>query len=78
MSWTTTHIGIGIILAEIILRLVDDDPEFRKSNRLAFWWLGALGGLAPDLDVIPALILGLQSYTFHHYFTQIMSIVRRI
>ncbi|MHA1291349.1 MAG: metal-dependent hydrolase [Promethearchaeota archaeon] len=64
-----THIGIGIIFAEIILRLIDDDPEFRKEKRYLFWWAGALGGLAPDLDVIPALILGIHSYTFHHYYT---------
>jgi len=69
MSWTTTHIGIGIIIAEIIMRLIDDDSEFRRSNRFKFWWAGALGGLAPDLDVIPALILGVHNYTFHHYYT---------
>ncbi|MGQ4873079.1 MAG: metal-dependent hydrolase [Promethearchaeia archaeon] len=64
-----SHIGIGIIFAELILRWIDDDPEFRKEKRYLFWWAGGLGGLAPDLDVIPALILGVHSYTFHHYYT---------
>ena len=61
--------GIGIIVAEIVLRLVDDDPEFRKDKRYKFWFVGLLGGLLPDLDIIPALIFDTHSYTFHHYFT---------
>lgn len=69
MVSSISHIGIGIIFADIILRLIDSDSEWRKEKRYLFWWAGALGGLAPDLDVIPALILGVHSYTFHHYYT---------
>ncbi len=64
-----THIGIGIILAEILLRKIDDDPEFRKDNRVKYWWAGALGGLLPDLDVIPSLITGAHPYAYHHIYT---------
>lgn len=63
------HMGIGIMFAELIMRLIDDDPEFRKDIRLKFWWLGLLGGLSPDLDVIPSLFTGEHAYTYHHYFT---------
>ncbi|MHA1147084.1 MAG: metal-dependent hydrolase [Promethearchaeota archaeon] len=69
MTSFITHIGIGIIFAEIIMRLIDNNPEFKKSKRNLFWWVGGLGGVAPDLDVVPALILGVHSYTFHHYYT---------
>jgi len=69
------HIGIGIIIAEIILRFIDDDPEFRKDKRPLFWWAGALGGLAPDLDVIPSLITGEHPYTYHHIYTHTFLVV---
>ena len=61
--------GIGLILAEILLRLIDDDPEWRKEKRLSFWWVGLIGGLSPDLDVIPAIFTGEHYYTYHHYYT---------
>ncbi len=69
MTSFITHMGIGIILAEIVLRLIDDDPEFRKDKRALFWFAGLIGGLAPDLDVIPALITGEHYYTYHHIYT---------
>jgi hypothetical protein len=69
MVWTPSHVGIGIILAEILLRVIDTDPEYRKEKRVGFWWMGALGALIIDLDAVPAWFLGLHSYTFHHYFT---------
>ena len=64
-----THMGIGIIIAELLLRFMDDDPELRKEKRFKFWFIGLIGGLAPDLDVIPTLFLNVHSYTYHHYFT---------
>ncbi len=70
MTSFITHMGIGIILAEIVLRFMDDDPENRKEKRYKFWFFGLLGGLAPDLDVIPTLFMSdVSSYAIHHYFT---------
>ncbi len=69
MTSFITHMCIGIILSEILLRFMDDDTENRKDKRFKFWFFGALGGAAPDLDVIPTLFTNLPSYTFHHYFT---------
>jgi len=61
--------GIGIILAELFMRFIDDDLDFRKEKRPLFWFIGMLGGLSPDLDVIPSLFTGEHAYTYHHYFT---------
>lgn len=61
--------GIGIILAELFMRFVDDDPDYRKEKRAIFWLIGLLGGLSPDLDVIPTLFTGEHAYAYHHYFT---------
>lgn len=69
MTSFITHMGIGIIFAEILLRVIDDDSEFRKDNRPLLWFLGALGGLSPDLDAIPTFFTGEHIYTYHHYFT---------
>lgn len=63
------HMGIGILFAELILRLRTKDPEERSMKRLRYWSIGLLAGLLPDLDVIPAIILGVHSYTFHHIIT---------
>ncbi|MHA1148272.1 MAG: metal-dependent hydrolase [Promethearchaeota archaeon] len=69
MTSVITHMGIGIIIAELFMRFIDDDLEFRKQKRIFFWLFGLIGGLAPDLDVIPAIITGEHFYTFHHYYT---------
>ena len=63
------HVAIGILFTELILRLRIKDPTERSDKRLKYWGIGLLFGLMPDLDVIPALILGVHSYTFHHIFT---------
>jgi hypothetical protein len=68
MTSVITHIGIGIIFAEILLRVLTDKSEY-KEKRISFWFFGLLGGLTPDLDIIPALILGKDICYFHHYFT---------
>ncbi|MHA1268470.1 MAG: metal-dependent hydrolase [Candidatus Helarchaeota archaeon] len=66
-----SHMSIGIICAEIILLLKYSGPNsyLRVKNRLLFWSIGMLGGLMPDLDAIPAIIMGLHPYTFHHFYT---------
>jgi len=61
--------GIGILFSELILRLRVKDPSKRSEDRLIYWFVGMLGGLIPDLDVIPALLINVHSYTFHHFFT---------
>ncbi len=61
--------AVGIALAELILRYRIKDPSERADNRVKYWWVGLFAGLVPDLDVIPALILGVHSYTFHHWIT---------
>lgn len=56
-------------MAKLFMRFIDDDLEFRKQKRVWFWFFGLLGGLAPDLDVIPALFTGEHVYAYHHYYT---------
>ncbi|MHA1321767.1 MAG: metal-dependent hydrolase [Candidatus Helarchaeota archaeon] len=63
------HMGIAVLCAELILRLRTKDSNIRASKRLKYWTIGLIAGLIPDLDVIPALILGVHSYTFHHIYT---------
>ena len=67
------HIIIGMLLAEIILRNIVNDPETfaerRKEKRWYFWLAGGLGGLSPDLDIIPALITGQPIFTYHFIYT---------
>jgi len=67
------HIIIGMLLAEIILRKIEYDPETfaerRKEKRWWFWLAGGLGGLSPDLDIIPALIMGEPIFTYHLIYT---------
>ncbi len=67
------HIIIGILLAELILRKIENDPETfaerRKEKRWWFWLAGGLGGLSPDLDIIPALIMGEPIFTYHLIYT---------
>ncbi|MHA1298644.1 MAG: metal-dependent hydrolase [Candidatus Helarchaeota archaeon] len=65
-----SHMAIGIFCAEIILRFrTKNSPDDRAEKRVKYWWVGLFAGLAPDLDVIPGIILGLHSYTFHHIIT---------
>ena len=64
-----SHIAIGILAAEIILYLKFKDSMKRRNNRLVFWSFGFLGGMIPDLDVIPALIIGVHYYEYHHIYT---------
>ena len=63
------HVGIGILFAELVLRLRIKDKDERSLKRVTYWSMGLIAGLIPDLDVIPAIILGVHSYTFHHIFT---------
>lgn len=69
MTSVITHIGIGIIFAEIALRLSEKSEECIKNNRWLYWIFGALGGLTPDLDFVPALITGESFNTYHHTYT---------
>ncbi len=64
-----THMAVGILFAEAILRYRLNDVGERAENRLKYWWVGLFAGLLPDLDVIPGIILGLHPYTFHHIVT---------
>ncbi len=63
------HMGIGILFAELFLRLRIKDKDERSVKRIRYWGIGLLAGLIPDLDIIPALIMGVHSYTYHHIFT---------
>ncbi len=67
------HIIIGMLVAEIILRKIENDPETfaerRKEKRWWFWLAGGLGGLTPDLDIVPALIMGEPIFTYHLIYT---------
>ena len=69
MTSFITHMSVGIIFAEIILRIRIKDVNERTDNRVRYWWIGLFGGLIPDLDFIPAIILGVHTYTFHHIVT---------
>ena len=59
MSSILAHNGIGILIAEILLRVVEEKGDY-KELRLFYWLMGALGGLIPDLDVL---------FFVHHLFT---------
>ena len=63
------HMAVGILFAELILRLRTKDPNERAEKRISYWLIGMVAGLTPDLDVIPAILLGVHPYTFHHIFT---------
>lgn len=63
------HMAIGIVFAEIILRYRIKNMAERGQKRVKYWWTGFFGGLIPDLDIILAYILGVQTYTFHHIYT---------
>lgn len=63
------HITIGILVAELVLRLKYKDSAERAEKRINYWVIGLLFGFLPDVDVIPAVILGVHAYTFHHIFT---------
>ena len=67
------HLIIGIIIAELLLRKIENDPETfverRKEKRWWFWLAGGLGGISPDLDIIPALIMGDPIFTYHFIYT---------
>ncbi|NVM02114.1 MAG: metal-dependent hydrolase, partial [Candidatus Helarchaeota archaeon] len=64
-----THMFVGILFAELILRYKLKDASERAENRVKYWWVGLFSGLLPDLDVIPAYILGLHPYALHHIIT---------
>lgn len=64
-----SHIGLGIVFAEIYSRTKRGRESIPNKERIRNWTWGGLGGLAPDLDVIPAFILNLPIYAFHHLFT---------
>jgi hypothetical protein len=64
-----SHVGVGMIFAEIILRIMFKDADIRTEKRPALWWAGFFGGLIPDLDAIPGYILGVHPYTYHHWIT---------
>jgi hypothetical protein len=64
-----THFGLGIIVGEIILRISLKEKQLRVEKRPFFWLVGFIGGLFPDLDVIPAYITGQHPYAYHHMFT---------
>jgi hypothetical protein len=68
LTSTFSHIAVGILFGELILRLRINKSDQTKK-RFLFWSFGALGGLIPDLDVIPAIIIGVHYYTFHHWIT---------
>ncbi|MDD1778013.1 MAG: metal-dependent hydrolase, partial [Candidatus Helarchaeota archaeon] len=63
------HMAVGILVAELILRLRTKDPNERAEKRSNYWLVGMIAGLVPDLDVIPALLLGVHPYSFHHIYT---------
>jgi membrane-bound metal-dependent hydrolase YbcI (DUF457 family) len=67
------HLIIGIVLAEIILRKIENDPEtFAERRKEKRWWFllaGGLGGLSPDLDIVPALITGQPIFAYHFIYT---------
>jgi len=69
MSSVITHMGVGVVIAEILLRIWETDPDCVIKNRLWFWLFGAFGGLVPDLDVVPAIITGEMMWTYHHIYT---------
>ncbi|NVM53189.1 MAG: metal-dependent hydrolase [Candidatus Helarchaeota archaeon] len=64
-----SHMAIGILFAEIILRLRTKDLNERSEKRVKYWTIGLIAGLIPDLDIIPGYILGVHPYTFHHIYT---------
>lgn len=61
------HMLFGLLFAELYILCFHGDIE--RNKKITLRVLGSLGGLLPDLDVIPALILGLPMYSLHHYFT---------
>ncbi len=63
------HMAVGILIAELILRIRTQDPIERSEDRVRYWIVGLFAGLLPDLDVVPALLTGQHPYTFHHTFT---------
>ncbi len=63
------HVAIGILFTEVILHVRIKNPSERSDKRIKYWIIGFLFGILPDLDVIPALILGFHPYTFHHIYT---------
>lgn len=69
MTSVMAHYGLGIIVGEIILRILLKEHAIRVEKRPFYWLIGFLGGLLPDLDVIPAYITGQHPYTYHHVFT---------
>ncbi|MFO8019709.1 MAG: metal-dependent hydrolase [Promethearchaeia archaeon] len=69
MTSFISHAGIGLLCGELILRTISDKNHFRKEKRPLFWWAGSLGGLLPDLDVIPAIITSEHYYAYHHIYT---------
>ncbi|MFX1297625.1 MAG: metal-dependent hydrolase [Promethearchaeota archaeon] len=69
MTSIFTHMAIGILIAELILRLRTKDPTERSEKRVKYWTIGWIAGLLPDLDIIPAVIQGVHSYIYHHFFT---------
>jgi len=60
---------VGILFAELILRLRTKDQNERAEKRRNYWLVGMIAGLVPDLDVIPAILLGVHPYSFHHIYT---------
>lgn len=60
---------IGILFAELILRVRTKDLNERAEKRVRYWFIGMIAGIIPDLDVIPALILNVHPYTLHHTYT---------
>lgn len=69
MVSTFAHVAIAILFAELILRLRTKDPDERSEKRVKYWLIGIIAGTIPDLDVIPAVIMGLHPYAFHHIYT---------
>jgi membrane-bound metal-dependent hydrolase YbcI (DUF457 family) len=61
--------AVGILFAELILRLRTKDLDERSEKRVKYWAAGLIAGLIPDLDIIPALITGEHPYTYHHIYT---------
>lgn len=69
MSSFIVHVAIGVIVAELLLHVIERDPDCVKRNRIWYWAFGALGGLLPDLDAIPGIITGQTIWTYHHTYT---------
>lgn len=64
-----SQLTIGMLFSELILRIRYKDSAERADKRIQYWIVGLIFGAIPDLDVIPAVLIGVHPYTFHHTFT---------